>query len=75
MQMFELLSTHNGYVLAYKESLAELSKTVGLRNPAAIHSLEDQPSVIGATISLFGTFFAALFYLPYSWHRGRNTKT
>ena len=75
MQMFELLVTHNGFSLAYEESLSDLSKTVGLKNPAAIYAVEHDPNILGATVSLFGTFFAALLYLPYSYYRGKNGNT
>ena len=75
MQMFQLLLTHNGFVIAYTESLNELSETVGLNNPASVHAVEYKFSILGATISLFGTFLAALFYLPYSYHREKNANT
>ena len=75
VQMSGLLLAHNGFILAYTESLNELSKTVGLENPAAIHAVEYQPSFIGAIVSLYGTFLAALCYLPYSYHRGKNANT
>ena len=75
VQMMGLLLTHNGFALGYVESLNELSRTVGLESPAAVHAVEYKPSFIGAIISLYGTFFAALCYLPYSYHRGKNAST
>lgn len=74
-QMLELLITHTGYVGGYLQEIKELSETVGLESQAAVHANEYKPQFLGATISLFGTFTAALLYLPYCYYRSKNANT
>lgn len=74
-QMLELLITHSRYVSGYQQELQELSETVGLDSQAAVHANEYSPQYWGATVSLFGTFLAALMYLPYCYYTSRNANT
>ena len=72
------LTTVGFQVIAHKEDLMELHKAGALESRAAISVVETwSPRVafVSTTFAVWGIFFSALLYLPYSYYRHKNANT
>lgn len=72
-QSFQMMDFHMDYVLEYKKSIFQLYEAGALQTPAAKLAAVSKIYSAPFLISILGTFFAALIYLPYKhWQQVRS---
>ena len=77
-QTLETLTIYGDLIAGYREDLVTLQGSKGLHSEAAkvwVENSRTGSATLAMTIALFGTFLAAIFYLPYCYYRGTRGHT